>query len=268
MNTHKILGIVLFLVLSSEGIDAQTPKSKSKHSWYYGYDGALGCLGLSKDNPGTGPVAAAYVGCMFTKNAGLELNVNCLIRSAAQLYGDYVGWGGAGIGYGGILHSSMLRFIPAMRLESGNGRIHLYSRTGLVIGIPVFARLISITAPSDTIISSMKGGLSWGFLQALGVRYECNARMSLSAEIWGLLESWAPHRSEIVKYSWNGMDQLQGMSKRDKETIYYDSYNTQLVKGYGIVVFPPDQPRPATKFYIPYSATGFSLGIHVKISKP
>jgi hypothetical protein len=200
---------------------------------------------------------------MFNKNAGFELVLNCLVRSAAHSDG-YNAFQNANVGGpGNTLHTIMLRFIPAFRLEFGSTTLHPYTRTGLVIGVPVFVRSTSNTSQGDTTIYALKGDLSWGFLQALGIRYECNARLYLSAEVWGLLESWAPSHSTLIKCSHNGVDQLPGMNKRDIETVYLDSYTTHN----GVSGSPPDKPQLSTKFFVPYSAIGFSFGLYLIFAK-
>ncbi|HEV7231473.1 MAG TPA: hypothetical protein VGO45_09105 [Bacteroidia bacterium] len=279
-NYSLLIVAVLFLSIQTKAQEMY-PDRTGKTS-YYGIEGSygLGLLGLSsgytndqtytngnlsgKSKPytlGKGPGAGIYCGYMFTKNAGVELGVSGLFGAGWTSTQNYY-MNGATVPNSETEKASMLRFCPAIRFQTGDKKIHLYTRTGLIIGLPMAFETESVThdylGNESRATTSCKGNLSWGFSGSLGMLCELSSRFSVLGEVTGIIQNWSPAHLTVLKSSHNGVDDLSSLSVSNKETDYVSNPQPST---------DPNQPSQAKKIYIPFNSLNISLGLHVKFGK-
>ncbi|HEV7231472.1 MAG TPA: hypothetical protein VGO45_09100 [Bacteroidia bacterium] len=265
MRSKKNSFAIVFLLLMNVVYCQNAKQGISSRLFYGGVDAGYSAIGFSEGGGlGKGPGLSVYAGFMKNKTTGFELIINSLLRSSQEnaFLPGLTSVGTSSVR--GVYRASMLRIIPTVRLGFGEKKIHPYSRTGLIIGLPIDVNLEYKNAAdtSDQVVS-LNGRISWGFLQTIGVRYELNERLSVSAEIWGILQSWAPHKATLITYTRNGNDRLSSLSTSEKEAVYSSSYSEPLdSNGYP----PAGQPAQNPKVYIPFSSMGFNLGLHYRLS--
>lgn len=115
----------------------------------------------------------------------------------------------------------------------------------------------SIIQTSDELHRVYTGPISIGSKAALGLRLT-NGRIGFYGQLTVIGLSFAPSRSEVVKYFSAGMDQLSYLPVRAKQTIYVESTTTTS---------NPDnlKPREELRVYFPLSSISFNIGFTIKL---
>ncbi len=280
----KIIRAVVFILLSSllpvRGQEMH-PKNNS-YKFYLALQGGFGFkiagenLGHFGQSPsllsathtagytlGRGVSGGMNVGYILTKHICIEFAANYLISSNYDWNDSY-----------GVLtwHGDMLRLVPALRFQTDEGPLLLYSRTGLLIGCRQYVQSESIWMLTGQQqidqISRYSGRTSYGMQSALGLSYYIRHRISIFLEVCAMMQSWAPARMDYTKYTNNGVDMLPGMTVSQKQFIYETNYSGPItyVKGYA-PSFPPNSPSPEPLMQIPFSSVGFTAGIQFAFGK-
>jgi hypothetical protein len=243
----------------------------------------------SKNLKGTGSYGRGVrtglnVGYMVTDYIGAELGIDYLIGSNITRYkSNYINTDNSTYvdqtnsnnnTYTSLVHSSneeikvkgsMLRFIPAVRITAGDWKVKPYLKFGLVISVLNKMQYEDIRTDVNTAgvsktteqIEKGKGNVSLGFAGALGATYQLPKNFGIFAEVGLIAQSYAPTKAEITKYTIDGVDQLQGMTVREIETVYVDHYSHSTPAS-------PDadnQPYETNKDYYPFNSIGLNVGI-------
>ncbi|HEV7230044.1 MAG TPA: hypothetical protein VGO45_01875 [Bacteroidia bacterium] len=265
------------------------PDKAGKHL-YYGVSGGYGFPGLGQGtfywtdritqsngtmittkqfSLGKGPTASLYGGIMFSRHLGAEIGLNCVIKATMSAKMDDGTSGSINQQTWGA-QSTMLRIIPAIRLLLGEKRIHLYTRSGLIMGIALHCEFdyVQMLAADKTESSWLYSGRpSWGFMQSVGALYNLTKNISVYAELTGIIETWAPAHSKATKDIMNGVDQLPAMNTSQKEAVYSSNIITYSYDANGNRILDPNRPTPYAKVYYNYNSIGFNIGMHVKFGK-
>lgn len=215
---------------------------------------------------GTGMSVGVYGGYMFTNNIGLELNVfdkfssstTTTVTTSSPTNSTTDVYTAKGMLFG---------LTPAIRLSVGEGKLRVYTVTGLIIGFPsttledngsathITGGGGSVTNTSDE-INTYSGNLILGFHGALGVLYNISDKIGIYAELAGNFENWAPSEQLITTYTLNGADELGGLTTSQKQTNYVSSYTSSNNNT------SPGSPTQSAKVYLPFSSWGFNIGVH------
>lgn len=100
------------------------------------------------------------------------------------------------------------------------------------------------------------GRLAWGAFGAVGYTHQGKGRMGWFAEMNCTAQSWAPMRSEVTKYTIDGIDYLDNLDTSERETEYVESYTTSN---------DPNEARKAVLMHLPMSSFGLRAGIRIAL---
>jgi hypothetical protein len=216
---------------------------------------------------GKGIAPGLSMGYMFTQTLGAELNLGYLIRSSYDhTWMNTLRSNGSYMQSPGSVHykASLVRIAPAIRFQVNQGKFHLYSRTGPVIGFPIRVEKDLITSDSSGTVtdyrSLFKGGISFGFFGSLGLARDLKPGWSLFAELTCFIQSWAPKKEVYESYFVNGNAATPANSN---EIDFVSSYqgntsNSNFNVSNNVVQVP--------KIYFPFSSLGLSIGIHYALA--
>ncbi len=234
---------------------------------YVGHFSNSGSLLSATHTPGftlgRGVCGGMNMGYILTKHICIEFGASYLISSNYDWNNSYpvLTW-----------HGDMVRLVPALRFQTEEGPLLLYSRTGLSIGFPqsVQSESIYLNNWQQQIdqISNYSGRTSYGMQSALGVSYHMAHRMNIFLEFCVTMQTWDPASMEYTKYTNNGVNMLPGMTVSQIQTVYVANYNGHINYLHGYQPgFPPNAPTPEPLISIPFSSAGITIGIQFPFGK-
>ncbi len=204
---------------------------------------------------GKGLNAGGTFGYMFNKNIGAELGISYLLGGKSKAKEVYFG---GKTDY--TVSAKMLRINPSIVIASGLDRINPYAKFGLVIGSGSVMYEENDNDAGDIEIREMKlnGGLAFGLNAGVGALFTLSDKMSFFGEINMVNMSYAPTKGKLTKATDNGVDKLPGMTTRQKETEFVDSYTESSTN-------PPvdSQPRKELKQKLPFGSFGINFGLRI-----
>jgi hypothetical protein len=216
---------------------------------------------------GQGPGAGMYCGYMLNRNFGFELGVLSIFHSPVSGGWQSTDTNNLFQSFTFKTSAKIISFIPALRMQVGEKKIHLFTRTGLILGIPFgvvdeteqeVLRTPGMNRTQDHFSWRYYGHLSYGFMGAAGALYQLNSRFSIIAECFALIQRWAPAHREMITEVYNGVDLMPGSTISQKQTDYVlHPAETQ----------DPNRPSQVRKYFIPLDAFGFNVGLHMKFGK-
>ncbi|MFK7949043.1 MAG: outer membrane beta-barrel protein [Saprospiraceae bacterium] len=102
----------------------------------------------------------------------------------------------------------------------------------------------------------LNGGNPFGFTAALGTQYFINEKVSFIIDFNLLSMSYRPHKSTMTKHKIDGVNNLDGLSLRQREIIYNNKLeNTGNIN--------ENEPFKALPISIPMSNVSFNAGLQV-----
>jgi hypothetical protein len=250
----------------------QSLMSDQKSS-YNNTSGGSGEITARPISMGSGINAGLFFGYMLNTNVGFELGISYLLGNKNKFIQEYSETYNNSFyqteSYNYQLQGSMIRLVPTMRFEMGDKKIRPYMKTGMIIGLganftdeATYNYTSTYGNTKDERIIEYSGGLSLGFHGGVGINYQTSSRLMLFAECAVNYQNWAPLKSELTKYTEDGVDLLPLMDKNEKEVEYVNSYT------YNSSSSPdPNAPDIALKFYMPFSSVGLSIGIVMTFGK-
>jgi len=148
---------------------------------------------ISYKSYGMGVQPVLGIGYYVNRNVALELNGMYLIGqkheqtptgATNKMYGE------------GIFISPSLKVVAPIK------NVSLYSRMGLVIGIPKVKMETEVTSPASfTQKSENRGGMGMGLDAALGIDIKANKMISIFVELNGMALNYAPDEMEVTEQS-------------------------------------------------------------------
>jgi hypothetical protein len=237
---------------------------------------------------GSGGVICIYVGYMLTKNIGFELSLGDKLSSnTSSIFTtseNYVETGGEALAGSEswtdtytLTSGGSLQMTPSVRLTAGNGQIHPYMVTGLIIGTAPSTTLedqttyintnsfaFSSTPYSQDLIYTISGGMMLGFHGSVGALYMFSDKLGVSAEVFGNFMNWSPKKALITTLTYNSVDSSGNQhflteKGLNTETDYVPSATTTTINGSNP---SPLTPQQHTQIYIPFSSYGIKISIH------
>jgi hypothetical protein len=232
---------------------------------------AAGIVNSKGMSYGMGWNAGVYAGCMFLRNLGAELEVNDQIGTVSTDTYLYDAAAGGGT-YSHSRSTSMVRFIPGLRIQFGESKLHPYSRSGLIIGIPVNCDVEDKDVRSSGLvewqqIARYSGRLAWGFRQSVGMSCTVYKNISVFAEVTGMLLSWSPYRSRITRFDLQGVDKLNTLSTSQKETVYPSNSISYTFNPDGSIHQDPNSPTVQLKSAMSFNSLGLNIGVNIRFGK-
>ena len=220
---------------------------------------------------GKGVNLSVFLGYMFTKHIGAELNIDYLYGSKYQINAVY---NPSNQSDEKNRYGKMLRLIPEIKFTEGEKRFRPYVKAGLIIGVlPIIIENEEskyTTGPGPLSLNTdltqtrkYTGGISPGFHGAIGTDIVLDNRTVLFAEVSGYFQSYSPKKCKLTAYTQGGQNGLGGMSLGEIETDYSSTYtppNSSARPDYS-------QPSKGLKFTTPFSSVGFIIGLRINIIK-
>lgn len=200
---------------------------------------------------GKGINAGAAIGYMFNKNIGTELGVSYLIggKSTARDISsnritDYT------------LSSNMFRITPSLLFASGFDMINPYVKFGMIVGFGSIKYEYTDNNDGDIEFRkrTLNGGAAIGLTSALGLKFHLNDKFSLFGEINVVNLSYAPTKGEYTAATYNGIDELPGMTTRERNSEFLDKYTYSNPQ-------QDSQPRQELKEKMPFGSVGLNIGL-------
>ena len=281
----KNLTIVISIIISL--LAAKTNQSNAQ-SFYFGLIGGYGLSAASqniatetsyvnstlvysyddkmvKGSFGEGINTGIVVGDMINSKIGIELSINYLIgkkfagseddhRTYSKKYQSAV---------------TMLRLTPGLKLTTGSEKTNAYARAGMILGLGGKKKYLEdYDYKTNGVVTqkiyhevNLTGGLSIGFMGALGVEVPLGGSCKFFTELNFISQSWAPTNGKTTTFTVDGIDKLSTLNTREKETNYVSSYS------YSSSQYDPNQPSKYLKTYLPMSSIGLNFGLHLMLGK-
>jgi hypothetical protein len=203
---------------------------------------------------GNGLNIGGTFGYMFNKNIGAELGISYLLGGESKAKEvDF----GRTIDY--TLSGKMLRINPSLVISSGLDGINPYAKFGFIIGSGsvMYEKYENDNGDIQTMKMELNGGLAFGLNAGVGALYKLSDKMSLFGEINMVNLSYAPTKGKVTEATDNGINELPGMTIRQKEIEFVDSYTwTNPVDS---------QPRLRLKQKLPFGSFGINLGLRIDL---
>jgi hypothetical protein len=202
---------------------------------------------------GKGVDFGASVGYMFTKNVGIEIGASYLDgtnTTATDMDAGTTNYSKE------AYNGTMLRFIPACRIQSGEGLVRPYGVLGAIIGTATNANITETYGPSNSIDGTViyNGGYSFGFHAAVGATITCVENISVFIELAVNYQNYAPATAVATGNAYYLGQGVQTVSYGNSGSYYPSVNNTSST-----LVLP--------QIYLPFSSLGINAGFHFSFAK-
>jgi hypothetical protein len=211
-----------------------------------------------KGSFGQGASIDAYLGYWLKNHIGIELGLSYLQSSSFK--GSYSQ--DTVFKQDLTISANMLRAAPALRLTLGeeDSKTNLFLKVGFVTRLAgkitnettVFDIQSNTTTISETKYSK---GFSFGAMAGIGFCYKIKPQLKIFSELSFISQSWAPKNGDVVKYTVNGVDQMDVLNSGNKHIHFVDSYNAVNTAQSTSV------PSQELKQYHNFSSVGLKLGV-------
>lgn len=258
----KQLIFIVFLLVGS-AVCAQ--KSSVKIQIGYGIPLAGTVVGSNTKQNGTGSTSSNITGSLgsglsletgysysFTPLISTQVDFNYLMSKEYSSKNDY-----SNNYYSeGSTSAKFYQVAPLVRFDLGDGKIHPYAAIGPVFSFGTmkdhYFEEYDGSIEEDTKYS---GSVAVGGKTVLGLEFT-QGKFGYFVQATMINMSYAPTKSEITKYVYNGQDQLSQMTKYGRYTEYKNSVEQGSID--------PGKPRQALKNYYPLSSFALSVGARFK----
>ena len=220
---------------------------------------------IVKGSLGKGIQAQFTIGTELKSNVSIELGTSFLFGSG--IHSEYSSTSGQNT-ESSDASATMIRFFPAVKINSSGEKSKLYARAGLAIGVAGNLELNntsydSYSAATTIRTSKYTGGIAVGFTGSIGAEFKTGTRSCFFTELLFISQSWAPSKGEMTVYSVNGKDRLAALSIADKQVEFENSINREN----NFTTADPNSPSKQLKYYMPMSSAGISVGFRFSIAK-
>lgn len=223
-------------------------------------------------NFGSGASAGILAGYGFKSNIAIEVGFNQFFTNAFTASST-----STNLNNGNITSSSLsdLTFNSTLSCFSGGVKYsiplaqgNIYSKAGVIMGLStitindVSRNFSGNQTNSREREEKFTGNAVWGAYTALGFEKSISPKVSLFGEVALNLLQFNPTKSDITKYTQNGIDQLPNLSVSEKETVYEESYINTSVNGTNQ---DPNSPDKSIIQGMNFSSVGVRVGVIIKI---
>lgn len=212
---------------------------------------------------------------MLNKNFGAEVGLNYLVGSSLKSHDSQTIYEINSISIyeqSSLMSAKMMRIIPTLKIQAGEGNLIPYMKLGLVIGLfPTIditnTMSSSYSDPSGQILSNREltekytQGSSIGFMCAIGANYKLSEKILIFTEVGMIGQSWGPGHGEITAYTIDGKDELKNMPSNERNTDFFESFTETKTYSINNVT---NAPNKQLKPNLPFSSWGINLGVHLK----
>jgi opacity protein-like surface antigen len=222
-----------------------------------------------KGSLGKGMRFGANAGYSFNGNIGAELGVNYLlgntISSEQTTSSALSGYEFKNTGTQ-KLSARMLQLNPSIVLTTGNEGFTPYAKLGVVIGVAAKIKDLLEVKGTDLEGSTVSpvnisgereftGGIALGWSAAFGAKYALNETMSLFGEFNLINLTYAPTKGEVIGYTENGVDGIDGQNV----SIFNFEYENEVTTNTSI----PNSGNIELKKHYSFSSIGIQVGLKI-----
>jgi hypothetical protein len=228
---------------------------------------------LASQNAQVSSTGTTYTGVYGTYGGGFKLEAGYIGSLTGKLFleMDFAYLIGKSInatvsGNGAPQHQSISsRFYeisPLLRMNFSEDKIKPYAAIGPVFGLGTVTSSTTSSNPATT--STNEAQRQYTGSVAIGAKSVAGAELTQGpfifyAQITLIAMSYSPDKSELTKYTLNGINQLPSLTTYQKETVYKNSITTINNSNPD-----PTQPNQSLKFYIPFSNISLNAGVMFK----
>jgi len=167
------------------------------------------------------------------------------------------------------LTGSLIQLAPSVVVSSNAFGLRVYSRFGLLVGIPSVAYNVESKyddkGANKTVTREVEGeysgNVTLGLVGAVGAESQLSDTMSLFFELNAMSASWAPGKLELTKAMEDGKDELADAKVRDKETEFVSELSSNPND-------KTDDSKPRQRLAtvtFPFSNVGVMVGVRIRL---
>jgi Outer membrane protein beta-barrel domain len=280
MTTYiKASLLSFFLIASSINLFAQgfTVHLKSGFAWGQGFSD-YGIYNPKANNPtnikevigklalGEGLSYGGGLGYMFNKNVGVELDITYLSGSISYNTTSVDN----SVSHEGRSYESyaeMLRVVPSFVINSGNEKLNIYGKFGLLLGLGSMSTQNSINSFNNMTNKSfnsfnqykVNGGMAIGMSTSLGIEIKLLTKVSFFSDVNVINLSYTPTKQELITATEKGVNVLPSKTISEKQTVFQNSisYNSKISQN-------KDLPSEVLSWKLPFNSIGLNVGLKLK----
>lgn len=256
---------VLLIVLTLSGFCSLAQKSSVKLQVGYGIPLAGSTLPFQSYNGNQNSYSnvTGSLGSGFTVEAGYTYSIAPLI--SAQMDFTYLSGSETKVSYSEPIaqsnesfSGSFVQVAPLVRFDVGDGKIHPYIAIGPAFSFGSMTNKYYENNDGGTLEQEKKydGSTGIGTKSILGLELT-KGNLGFFVQATMINMSYAPTKSEITKYVYNGQDELSSMTTYNKIIEFKDSIDPNAP-------YDPNQPKQELKSYYPLSSLALSIGARLK----
>jgi|GEM_PF-4596019 hypothetical protein len=180
-------------------------------------------------NLGSGFNAGINAGYVLNESMAVEFGVQ-YIRSTSSLVGRITSFANSEL-TGEIesyTESTTINFCPALRFFRSYSSGELFFRVAPLFGL-TYITLSAMdkdytTAPDELREGEVEisGNMSYGLFASAGYTMRLSNHIGIAAELFSNLQHYVPSKAIMIKSTLNGVDELAGMKKSEKEIEFVD----------------------------------------------
>lgn len=200
---------------------------------------------------GKGLYIDAAIGENVLPNLALELGFSYLAGTSTLATQE-----DSGLVHNIYLTGNMFRIVPAIVVKAKVENVELYSRFGLVIGIPDFTSQDDVSdgiSTVETLKWRFNGGASIGMNAAMGINFPIKKNMDFYTELNLNSMSYAPQKGVMYEATVGGVSVLDKIPLNQKEIDFKKEINTNPI--------PQNQPDEELTRKFPFSSLGLMIGL-------
>jgi hypothetical protein len=223
-------------------------------------------------NYGSGANAGILAGYGFTSNIAVEVSFNQFFTSSFASNSTSTNSNNGNLSSSSIsdltFNSTLSCFSGGVKYSIPLAQGNVYSKAGVLMGLSTITTKVlrNNTSGNQTNsserVEELTGNISLGAYTALGFEKLISPKVSLFGEVALNLLQFNPTKSEVTKYTQNGIDQLPNLSVSEKETVYEESYTNTSVNGTNQ---DPKSPDKSVIQGMNFSSVGVRGGVIFKI---
>ncbi len=208
-------------------------------------------------------------GYKFTPFIGIDLNVSY------QLGEEYTGntslMGGNLVAELTSKTKSQGIFIsPTAMFMTGGGTVRPYALVGVIVGTTKIEDQSDVFLDNGdvpinySIVEKTNGEVAFGFRGGAGLDLNVASKFSFYVEVIFNSISYYAKEKEVTSAILDGVDQLDNLTPRERNTVYVDKITETYIDG--VLVFDDNLPTQELRKPLPLSNLSFGLGVKYRLS--
>ena len=206
---------------------------------------------------GSGVVLNAAYGRMFSKNAGMDINMQYLLGKTYE-----GGFSSTGTNSSSTISTNGFLLSPCVVLTTGEGKLKPYTKFGFSVGLINAVQKSKISPTTGTtsqtteIRTEIGGGVSFGFQGGFGIDFGLSEKVNFFTEVVLTSMSFYPNESKVTEFKVDGVDQ----ASMHRTTLYKESVTISST-----APAPSGSTREALQISAPLSSLCLNAGIRLRL---